>query len=102
MILCECQKAYIGETGRSITTKVREHYTDIWQDRMQKFAFTQHSHGTKHPIRIEDMKVLPHVDNWSLRRIREAIEIVKHPNCLNRDDGLTIGIPWLPNVTKLS
>ena len=102
MIPCECGKAYIGQTGRSITTKVKEQYTDIWLDRMQKSAFAQHSHGTKHPIRIEDMKVLPHADNWSLRRIREAIEIVKHPNCLNRDDGLTINRSWLPNMTKLS
>ena len=102
MIPCECGKAYIGQRGRSITTKVKEHYTDIWLDRMQKSSFAQHSHGTKHPIRIEDMKVLPHADNWSLRRIREAIEIVKHPNCLNRDYGLTMSRSWLPKVTKLS
>ena len=102
MIPCECFKAYIDKTRRSIRTKVKEHCADIPLDRTQKSALAQHCHGPKHPIKIEDMKFLPHADNWSLRRIREAIEIVKHPNFLNRDDGLSIGMPWLPNLTKLS
>ena len=53
-------------------------------------------------IKIEDMQVLAQVDNWSKRRIREAIEIVKNPKCLNRDDGLSISRSWLPNLTKLN
>ena len=48
------------------------------------------------------MQVLAQVDNWSRRRIREAIEIVKNPNCLNRDDSISINRSWLPNLTKLS
>ena len=56
----------------------------------------------KHPIKIEDMKVLARVDNWSLRGIREPIEIVKNPNFLNRDNGLTITRSWIPNLTKLN
>ena len=102
MIPCECEKAYIGETRRSIQTRVKEHCADIRLNRTQKYALAQHSDGTKHPIRIEDMKVLAQVDNWSLRRVREAIEIVKNPNFLNRDDDLTISRSWLHNLTKLS
>ena len=102
MIPCECGNAYIGAIGKSIRTSVKEHYADIRLDRMQNSTLAQHSHGTKHPFKIEDMKVLAHADNSSLRRIGEAIEIVKHPNCLNRDDGLIINRLWLPNVTKLS
>ena len=90
MIPCECGKAYIGETGRSIQTRVKEHCADIRLDKTHKSALVEPSHGTKHPIKIEDMKFLAQVDNWSLRRIREAIEIVKNPNCLNRDADLTI------------
>ena len=71
-------------------------------NRTHKSTLVGHSHGTKHPIKIEDMKVLAHVDNWSLRRIREAIKIAKIPNCLNKDDGLTISMSWLLNLTKLS
>ena len=102
MIPCECGKAYISETRRSIRTRVKEHCSNIRVNRMHKSALAQHSHGSKHPIRIEDMKVLAQVDNWSLRRVKKAMKIVKHPNCLNRDDGLTISRLWLPNLTKLS
>ena len=102
MISCECGNAYIGAIGNSIRTSVKEHYANIQLDRMQNSTLAQHSHGTKHPIKIEDMKVLAHADNLSFRRIKDAIEIVKHPNCLNRDDGLIISKSWLPNVTKLS
>ena len=101
MIPCECGNAYIGAIGKSIRTNVKEYYVDIRLDRTQNYTLAQHSHGTKHPIKIEDMKVLAHADNLSLRRIKEAIEIVKHPNCLNRDDGLIISKSWLPNMTKL-
>ena len=80
MIPCECGKAYIGEIGRSIKTRVKEHCANIRLNRTQKLALAQHSHGTKHPIRIEDMKVLSQVDDWSSRRIREAIKIITKRN----------------------
>ena len=102
LIPCECGKAYIGETGRSIRTRVKEHCADIRLNRTHKSALAEHSHNTKHPIKIEDMQVLAQVDNWSKRRIREAIEIVKNPKCLNRDDGLYISRSWFPNLTKLN
>ena len=38
----------------------------------------------------QDYVVIAQVDNWSRKRIREEIEIVKNPNCLNKDDGLSI------------
>ena len=101
MIPCECGKAYIGETGRSIRTRVKEHCAHIRLNRMQKYALAQHSYGTKHPIKMEDMKVLAQVDNWSLRRVREVIEIVKNPNCINRDDGLSISKTWIPILIKI-
>jgi len=102
LIPCECGKAYIGETGRSIRTRVKEHCADIRLNRTHKSALAEHSHNTKHPIKVEDMQVLAQVDNWSRRRIREAIEIVKNPKCLNRDDGLSISRSWFPNLTKLN
>ena len=101
LIPCECGKTYIGETRRSIRTRVKEHSADIRLNRTHKSALAEHSHNTKHPIKIEDTQVLAHVDNWSRRRVREAIEVVKNPNYLNKDDGLSISRSWLPNLTKL-
>ena len=63
MIPCECGEVYSDETRRSIRVRVKENCAYIRLDRTQKFALAQHSHGTKHPIKIEDMKVLAQVDN---------------------------------------
>ena len=100
LIPCECGKTYIDETGWSIRTRVKEHCPDIHLNRTHKSLLAENSHNKKHPIKIEYMKVLVQVDNWSRRRIREAIEIVKNLSCLNRDDGLTICRSWLMNLTK--
>jgi hypothetical protein len=40
-------------------------------------------------------KSLPKKITISKCRIREAIEIIKHPNNLNRDGGLEINESWL-------
>ena len=69
--------------------------------RTHKSSLAEHSHNTKHPIKMDDMQVLTQVNIWLRRRMREAIEIVKNPNCLNRDDGLSISRSWLPNQSKL-
>ena len=63
LIPCECGKAYIGETGWSIRTKVKEHCADICLNRPHKSALAEHSHNTKHPIKVKDMQVLAQVDN---------------------------------------
>ena len=72
------QKTYTGETRRFIRRRVKEHYPDIFLKLNHKSTLAEHSQDTKHPIKIEDMKVLAQVDNWSIRRIREVIKIVKN------------------------
>ena len=36
-----------------------------------------------------------------MRRIREAIEIEKHPNNLNRDDGWKLSKSWAPIINRI-
>ena len=43
-----CGKEYIGETGRSMRTRFKEHSVDIRHDRHKKSALIEHSHITKH------------------------------------------------------
>jgi hypothetical protein len=43
---------------------------------------------------LEDTKILAKEDHFLKRQIREAIEIIKHPNNLNRDNGLEINENW--------
>ena len=50
---------------------------------------------------IEKAKFIATEDHYMRRRIREAVEIGKHPKNLNRDGGLVISEIWKPLIQKL-
>lgn len=93
MVPCSCGKSYIGETSRSIHTRIQEHVTNIKHNRSKTWALAEHSNKTKHHVCIENYRVVAKIDHYHHRKLREAIEIGKHPNNLNRDEGL-----WPCNV----
>ena len=47
-IHCECGKVYIGETGRSMHERIKEHDRDIRLARTQTSAISEHDHKTGH------------------------------------------------------
>ena len=100
-IPCSCGLSYIGETGRSMETRFKEHSADLRHDRHKKSALAEHAHLTKHHICLEDAKVIAREDNLTKRKIREKIEINLNENYLNRDDGARINDSWKPLLCSL-
>ena len=96
--MCECGTCYIGETGRSILERVKEHYTDLHYNRTIKSALAEHVDKTKHHILMDKVEILARCDKFHERRIREAIEIKLNPNNINRDQGVEISRAWLPII----
>ena len=47
---CSCGKSYIGETGRSLQTRLKEHGADIKHERSRTSAHAEHSSKTKHHV----------------------------------------------------
>ena len=86
LIPCGCGKVYIGETSRSVLTRLKEHNVDIIHGRIKNYALAEHSTTSKHHILLEDAKVIASIDHYIRRQVREAIEIEKHPFNINRDD----------------
>ena len=76
-IPCSCGEAYMGDTGRSIETNLKEHNVDLRYDRIKNSAIAEHSHNTKHHIFPENSKVSAIVSNYYKRKIHETIEIEK-------------------------
>jgi hypothetical protein len=99
MIPCLCGKQYIGETGRSFRIRIQEHVVDIKHNRTCPSTLAEHSDKTKLHICIEEAKILAKVDHYHNRKFREAIEIEKQPNNLNKDDGWKISQNWIPTLT---
>ena len=98
MIPCSCKISYIGETGRSFRIRLKEHGADIRNERTRTSALAEHVTKTKHHIFLEDTKILAKEDHHFKRKFREALEILKFPNNLNRDGGLEVSTSWLPSI----
>ena len=62
-ILCSCSKPYIGEMGRSIVTRLKEHGADLKHDRHKNSALAEHAHLTQHHIFLENAMVIAREDN---------------------------------------
>ncbi|XP_045457453.1 uncharacterized protein LOC123667636, partial [Melitaea cinxia] len=99
---CDCGLSYIGQTKRSIKTRVKEHIADLKHRRYTKSAICEHSLDTaSHYIRFDKPQILAKEHRFQPRMIREAIEIKKHPN-FNREDGWQLPPAWDPiiNIIK--
>ena len=100
-----CNRSYIGETGRRFSTRLNEHMKETQkmeaskknytrQSRKQseseqsKSAVADHAVLNNHVINWQEAKVLCKEYNARSRHIREAIWIRKRaPNTMNRDEG---------------
>ena len=78
-----CDEFYIGETERTLGTRLKEHQTAS----DKPTAVREHTERTGHQVQDKDISVLDREDQWHRRRIREAVRIRRFQPGLNRDDG---------------
>ncbi len=103
-ILCrDCNKVYVGETGRQFEVRCTEHQKEAdelsnqhfirkqrktSQSIMHKSAISDHVSQNNHNIDWNNAKRLAKEDQRTSRHIREAIHIRKRGNnMMNRDEG---------------
>ena len=98
-----CDHSYIGETGRQLGVRIKEHREDVTKntkgvatrtkrkesvDRMHKSAITDHSVSKNHVIDWENTRIKAREDDTLKRGIKEAIWIRKEQQQnMNRDEG---------------
>ncbi|KAL9965271.1 hypothetical protein ACROYT_G029046 [Oculina patagonica] len=97
-IPCEYGKVYIGETGRPMQDRIKEHDRDIRLARNQTSAVAEHTNNTGHYPLWNEVKFIDRDSHWYTRRVKEAIHIRLHPNNINRDSGIEIPVAWMPTI----
>ena len=97
-IPCECRK--VGETGRSMHERIKDHDRDIRPARTQTSAVSEHAHKTGHYPLWNEVKFIDRDPHWYTRRVKEAIHIRLHPDNINRDSGIEIPEAWMPTIKK--
>ena len=96
---CECGKVYIGETGRAIQDRIKEHDREIRLAHTQTSAVSEHANETGHFPLWNQVKFIDRDPHRYTRRVKEAIQIRLHSNNINRDSGIEIR-GWIPTIRK--
>ena len=98
-IPCECGKV-IGETGRSMHERIKEHDRDIRLTRTQTSAISEHAHNTSHYLLCNEVKFIDGDPHWYTHWVKGAIHIRLHPDNINRDSRIEIPEAWMPTIKK--
>ena len=100
-IPCEWGKVYIGETGRAMQDRIKEHDTDNTAcSYTQTSAVSEHANETGHLPIWKEVKFIDRDPHSYTRTVKEAIQIRLHPNNINRDSGIEIPEAWIPTIRK--
>jgi len=96
----DCDKSYIGETGRSLQKRLTEHKAAVRKG-VSKNGIAVHVQKHDHRVDWEAARIIDQEQRYWPRRIREAIHIAnKNGLSTNLDCGLNIDSIWSPFLNR--
>ena len=99
-INCACGDTYIGETGRTLEIRMKEHKSACVKADLKKSAVAEHAWLSGHYIDWDNVEVLDQENDLSMK---EGIEI-RLTNIklrINRDEGRDLSPEWFSIVKKI-
>ena len=99
-----CNKIYVGESGRDLKTRVREHQYDIKTGNENNAMFV-HLRDSNHPIDFKNARLVYPSNSIRRRHIIESALIEKHKsndNCVNLNKGFSPNNPLVSKYVRQS
>jgi hypothetical protein len=93
-----CAAHYIGESGRELGTRVKEHRNAI-RRKDPLSAIYRHISTTQHDMDWDDVKILANHHNANDRQVLESIYTLNNPNALNRT--IMLPVTYIPIVSTI-
>ena len=86
---CLCGDFYIGQTGRSTNTRIKEHKRACRLAKFESSAVAEHAWQDGHIIEWDQVEIVDTAASTSERLVKEAIHIkLAPPGCrINREEG---------------
>jgi hypothetical protein len=98
-IPCQSNQVHIGQTGRSVETRIKKHHQFAWLEHPDKSAVVEHTNNRNHLIKFLNIQILI---NISVTDNQGGDGVYIHSNNMNRADGLTLRGPRKPLFWVLS
>jgi len=99
-ILCSCGGKYIGETGRMLCERVKEHGDYVRLGYWGKSKVSDHALETRHMVKWEESKVIEWEWNERKRKIKESVRIEREVGeVFNYRDSVKMS-NWLRVISK--
>jgi len=76
-------------TLERLNTRIAEHKRSCRLGQTEKSSVAEHALSRGHDIRFEEVEVSERSEHYYPRLTREAIEIFKHENIINRKEEIT-------------
>ena len=86
---------YIGETGRSLEVRLKEHKYAVRTANMNN-GIAAHAWNSQHPVNWDGARVRCFEQHMWRRKVLEAIVIQQTENNSNLDCGLNLNQVWSP------
>jgi predicted GIY-YIG superfamily endonuclease len=100
-IPCECGKEYIGETGRPLLTRVKEHKAALKKGETISSKLVEHAWEMDHNFMWDEAKAIGRESNWKARKFHEALEIYLGGDRVISAPSMDLDPVWYPTLDDL-
>ena len=98
-IPCQCGNVYIGETGRPLSVRLKEHQRNIRQGEIEKSRLAEHVWAESHNILWDKSQPIAREQNAIKRKIKESAFICSNRNVISQQS-IELKNIWLPVIKK--